>query len=74
MSFTLSEEIGPQKLRFMLADNVRHHSVALFETPWPVGPMRLMLQARSVNDVGRPIDRCARHDVHVVPRLGRPRQ
>lgn len=71
MSFTLSEETGPQKLYFMHADNARHHSVALFEAPSSVGLIHLMLEARTIDDVGRFIDRCAQHGVHLASQLGR---
>jgi 3,4-dihydroxy-9,10-secoandrosta-1,3,5(10)-triene-9,17-dione 4,5-dioxygenase len=71
MSFTLSAEVGPQKLYFMHADNARHHSVALFEAPSPVGLIHVMVEARTIDDVGRFIDRCDRDGVHVASQLGR---
>lgn len=71
MSFTLSEAVGPQKLYFMHAGNERHHSVGLFEAPSPVGLIHLMLEARTIDDVGRFIDRCADHGVHLALQLGR---
>jgi len=71
MSFLLSEEIGPQKLYFMHADNGRHHSVALFESPAPQGIIHLMTEAATIDDVGRFIDRCERDNVHIASQFGR---
>lgn len=71
MTFTLSPEIGPQKLYFMHADNERHHSIALFEAPAPTGLIHFMLEARTIDDVGRFIDRCERDGVHIASQFGR---
>lgn len=71
MTFTLVPEAGPQTLYFMHADNARHHSVALFEAPSPVGLIHFMLEARTIDDVGRFIDRCERDGVHIASQFGR---
>ncbi|WP_157215124.1 VOC family protein [Flavisphingomonas formosensis] len=71
MTFTLVPEIGPQTLYFMHADNARHHSVALFEAPSPTGLIHFMLEARTIDDVGRFIDRCERDGVHIASQFGR---
>lgn len=71
MTFTLSPEVGPQKLYFMHADNARHHSVALFEAPSPSGLIHVMVEAATIDDVGRFIDRCERGGVHIASALGR---
>ena len=71
MTFTLSEEIGPQTLYFMHANNARHHSVALFEAPSPSGIIHVMVEANTIDDLGRFIDRCERDGVHIASQFGR---
>ncbi|MDB5583565.1 MAG: Glyoxalase/bleomycin resistance protein/dioxygenase [Bradyrhizobium sp.] len=71
MTFVLSPETGPQKLYFMHADNARHHSVALFEAPAPPGIVHVMTEARTIDDVGRFIDRCDRDQVPIAAGFGR---
>lgn len=71
MSFTLSETTGAQRLYFMHADNARHHSVALFEAPSPSGLVHVMVEAATIDDVGRFIDRCERDKVSVISEFGR---
>jgi len=71
MTFTLSEEVGLQSLYFMHADNERHHSIALFEAPSPSGLVHVMVEAATIDDVGRFIDRCERDKVHVISAFGR---
>jgi 3,4-dihydroxy-9,10-secoandrosta-1,3,5(10)-triene-9,17-dione 4,5-dioxygenase len=48
---------APYRMRF-LGCNPRHHSVALTEATTPRGIRHLMVNARTVTDVGRAFDRC----------------
>ncbi len=58
-------------VRFLHADNPRHHSVALAEFPQPSGLVHLMLEAATIDDVGRAYDRALRAGAHISATLGR---
>lgn len=58
-------------LYFLHCDNPRHHSLALFEAEIPTGLVHLMIEARTLDDVGRAIDRCKQHGAPVSITLGR---
>ncbi|RZU53693.1 3,4-dihydroxy-9,10-secoandrosta-1,3,5(10)-triene-9,17-dione 4,5-dioxygenase [Krasilnikovia cinnamomea] len=60
----------PLWMRF-LGCGPRHHSVALAPIPAPSGLIHLMVETESIDDVGRAMDRCARHDVPTISTLGR---
>jgi 3,4-dihydroxy-9,10-secoandrosta-1,3,5(10)-triene-9,17-dione 4,5-dioxygenase len=49
----------------------RHHSIAFAAIPAPTGIVHVMLEATTLDDVGRAIDRCARHGAPQVSTLGR---
>ena len=61
----------PLGLYFMHADNPRHHSLALMGAPVPSGCVHFMIETRTVDDVGRTLDRCMSHGVHISSTLGR---
>ena len=66
--------VGDATMRFafMHADNGRHHSVALGEMPQPPsGCIHLMLEARTMEDVGRAYDRMRRAGVPQSASLGK---
>lgn len=58
-------------LCFLHADNPRHHSVALAEFPQPSGLIHMMLEARTIDDVGRALDRAMAAGCHISATLGR---
>ncbi|WP_328478092.1 VOC family protein [Actinoplanes sp. NBC_00393] len=60
----------PLWMRF-LGCGPRHHSVALAPIPAPSGMIHLMIETASIDDVGRAIDRCARHKAPMISTLGR---
>ena len=60
----------PLWMRF-LGCGPRHHSVALAPIPAPTGLIHLMVECETIDDVGRAIDRCARHKAPMISTLGR---
>ena len=60
----------PVWFRF-LGCNPRHHSLALAPLPAAAGLVHLMIEAASLDDVGRALDRCARRGAPVSATLGR---
>ena len=63
---------GADGIRFMHADNARHHSVALYGVPaWPGGCVHMMVEVPTVDDVGRCLERVGERDIHVFSTLGR---
>ena len=60
----------PVWFRF-LGCNPRHHSLALVPMPAPAGIVHLMIEAASLDDVGRALDRCGRRGAPVSGTLGR---
>ena len=56
---------------FMHADNCRHHSLALMGAPVPAGCVHIMLEAGSLDDVGRALDRCVASGAHISSSFGR---
>jgi len=62
---------GAARINFLHCANPRQHSLAYAGLPVPGGCIHLMLEAGSVDDVGRCLDRVARHDVPLLATLGR---
>jgi 3,4-dihydroxy-9,10-secoandrosta-1,3,5(10)-triene-9,17-dione 4,5-dioxygenase len=58
-------------LHFLHCDNPRHHTVALAEFPQPSGLIHMMLETRSIDDVGRALDRAMASGAHISATLGR---
>lgn len=56
---------------FLHADNPRHHSLALVGAPAPSGCVHIMLQAKSLDDVGYALDRCVATGEHISSSLGK---
>lgn len=59
------------QIRFLHADNPRHHSLALCNLPSPSGVMHLMMELPSVDDVGRCHDRAVQGGWGLMASLGR---
>jgi 3,4-dihydroxy-9,10-secoandrosta-1,3,5(10)-triene-9,17-dione 4,5-dioxygenase len=58
-------------IHFMHAACPRHHSVALMGAPVPSGCVHIMLEARSLDDVGYALDRCMASGAHISSSLGK---
>lgn len=56
---------------FMHADNPRHHSLALMGAPVPSGCVHIMLEAKTLDDVGYALDRCLASGAHISSTLGK---
>lgn len=56
---------------FMHATNPRHHSLALMGAPMPTGCVHIMLEARTLDDVGYALDRCIKAGAHISSSLGK---
>lgn len=56
---------------FLHCDNPRHHSVALGEFPVPSGLIHMMLEVRTLDDVGQALDRAMAAGVHISSSLGK---
>jgi len=54
-----------------LSPNGRHHTIALMQAPGPAALMHVMVQMSSLDDVGRALDRVARHGFDLMFTLGR---
>jgi 3,4-dihydroxy-9,10-secoandrosta-1,3,5(10)-triene-9,17-dione 4,5-dioxygenase len=56
---------------FMHAAARRHHSLAVIGAPAPSGCVHIMLEARSLDDVGYALDRCIASGAHISSSLGK---
>lgn len=73
MHFKFSEDPNDpgMGLNFMHVNNPRHHSVALYQAPDPSGCIHLMLEVKSVDEVGYCLDRVLEKEIKVTSTLGR---
>lgn len=70
--FRVSDTIDTPMINLVfLHCNPRHHTIALGEVPRARGLQHLMLQTRSLDDVGRCLGLCEEHDVPLTMTLGR---
>ncbi len=58
-------------IHFMHAACRRHHSLALAGMPAPSGCVHIMLEARTLDDVGYTLDRCVAAGAHIASSLGK---
>jgi len=73
LSDILRVAFGPQhsmRIHFMHC-NPRQHSLALAEMPSPSGCVHIMVEVPNIDEVGRALDRIARHKVPLAATLGR---
>lgn len=56
---------------FLHAHNRRHHSLALMGGPAPSGCVHIMLEASTLDDVGRALDRCMASGAHISASFGK---
>lgn len=80
LGFTISDDltlppfmegVPDQHLHFMHAANPRHHTLALYNFPNPVGLIHVMVEVGSVDEVGRGLDRAQAANVPVIASIGR---
>lgn len=60
---------GGMRLQFYHC-NLRHHSLALMEAPHPAGLVHLMIEVRTLDEVGFALDRCHRAEAPLSATLG----
>ena len=77
LGFRLSDHIDtevvpgrPMRISFMRC-NGRHHSLALAPVPIPKKIVHLMVEATTIDDVGRALYRCTDRGIHLTFTLGR---
>ncbi|MEM8501458.1 MAG: VOC family protein [Pseudomonadota bacterium] len=66
-----AEGAPEMRVMFMHANNPRHHSVALFNGPSPVGIVHMMLEVTSIDEVGACLDRVNQAGLPLLSSLGR---
>ncbi len=73
MHFKLSDDPEDEGmgLHFLHADNPRHHSLALFQGESAANCIHLMLEVRSVDEVGYCLDRALAREIPITSTLGR---
>ncbi|MEE4190445.1 MAG: VOC family protein [Halieaceae bacterium] len=73
MHFQFSDDPadGGMGLHFLHAENPRHHSLALFQGESEANCIHLMLEVRSVDEVGYCLDRALARDIPITSTLGR---
>lgn len=59
------------KIHFMHANNPRQHSLALFNSPHPLGVVHIMVEVETMDEVGRGMDRAKGAGSHFLATLGR---
>jgi len=65
-------EAGPaMRINFTHCNNPRHHSLALFEGEVASGCVHAMIEYRDMDEVGRAMDRAAKHNAKLMASLGR---
>lgn len=66
-----AEGAPEMRVIFMHADNPRHHSVALFNGPSPVGIVHMMVEVTTIDEVGACLDRVNAAGLPLLSSLGR---
>jgi 3,4-dihydroxy-9,10-secoandrosta-1,3,5(10)-triene-9,17-dione 4,5-dioxygenase len=65
-------ETGPaMRINFTHCNNPRHHSLALFEGEVASGCVHVMIEYQDMDEVGRAMDRAAKHKAKLMASLGR---
>lgn len=60
-----------QRVIFLHADNPRHHALALYNFPHPVGMIHLMVEMSTLDEVGACLDRVKKAGLPLLADLGR---
>jgi 3,4-dihydroxy-9,10-secoandrosta-1,3,5(10)-triene-9,17-dione 4,5-dioxygenase len=68
---TLHIPMPESQVIFMHADNPRQHSLALYNQPYPVGVVHLMVEVETLDEVGLAMDRAIAAGAHIITSLGR---
>lgn len=58
-------------MHFLHASGPRHHTVAIAEFPAPSGLVHVMVEAKTLDDVGRALDRATKAGAHISSSLGK---
>lgn len=66
-----AEGAPEMNIRFMHAANPRHHSLALFNFPHPLGLVHLILEVSTMDEVGACLDRVQKAGYPLMATLGR---
>jgi len=66
-----AEGAPDMNVRFMHAANPRHHSLALFNFPHPLGLVHLILEVGTMDEVGACLDRVQKAGLPLMATLGR---
>jgi 3,4-dihydroxy-9,10-secoandrosta-1,3,5(10)-triene-9,17-dione 4,5-dioxygenase len=66
-----AEGVPPMRIRFMHADNPRHHSLALFNFPAENGLVHMMVEVDELDTVGKALDRINAAGIPLMSSLGR---
>ena len=66
-----AKNLPEQRILFMHADNPRHHTLALYNFPNPVGVLHLMVEVKTIDEVGYCRDRVKEAGLHIFSDLGR---
>ncbi len=69
-NFKPAPEAPNMRIYFMHAASGRHHSVALAEMPMPSGCVHIMLEVKTMTDVGMALDRIGKQGVKMMATLG----
>ncbi len=65
------EGVPDQRLHFMHAKNPRHHTLALYNFPNPIGLIHVMVEVGTIDEVGKGLDRAKAADIPVIASIGR---
>ena len=68
---TLPNETIRRRVYFLHCDNPRQHSMAFGELPVPGGCIHIMMEVRTLDDVGRCLDRVKARGIAITATLGR---
>ncbi len=66
-----AEGAPEQQILFLHANNPRHHSLALYNFPFPTGIVHMMLEVDTVDQVGLCLDRVEKAGLSLMASLGR---
>ena len=66
-----AENLPDQRILFLHANNPRHHTLGLYNFPHPINLIHLMVEMKTMDDVGYCMDRVKQAGLHIFASLGR---